>query len=289
MKKLKKHFLLENDIKKSFFCFVHIEKTAGTTLHNVFHRCIPGYVVPMPNKDLSSPWVPAYIRLLKRFRVFPLNGLGGHRIAAFAGYESEAESPIFYFTILREPIARYISHLNWLNYGVGRNISIDEFIDDPKFNNRQTIRIAGSEDIVAAKKLMEEKFMLVGILEKFDECMVLLNKMWGNDQLDLRYERTKVHKRQPGTVRYEDLSQEVKTKIVTNNALDIELYKFLNEELYPRYLAPYKGDLAADVDRFRESNKGYRQPKSDKLKRFISTWILKKVIQPAIARASKKI
>lgn len=206
-------------------------------------------------------------------------------MGAFLNYESVVKSGICYFTLMRDPIERYMSHLNWQKFVMRKNWTPESFFSDPSAYNYQALRIAGTRDIDKAKKIMKEKFTLIGMIEKYDEAMVLLKGVIGDSSLDFRYEKANIKSYVEKAYRFDQLSPNLQEKAIANNKIDIELYRFLQEELYPIYLNRFQGNLDTEVNKFRESNKHYRHPKWALVKRKISNVILSKWIQPRISNA----
>jgi hypothetical protein len=274
--------------KSPFLCFIHIEKSGGITLHNVFHRCFPGYISPHPDIKFGDPCTNVHLgQLIKKYPL-QVTGIGGHRMGAFLNYESVVKSGICYFTLMRNPIERYMSHLNWQKFVMRKNWTPESFFSDPSAYNYQALRIAGTRDIDKAKKIMKEKFSLIGMIEKYDEAMVLLKGVIGDSSLDFRYEKANIKSYVEKAYRFDQLSPNLQEKAIANNKIDIELYRFLQEELYPIYLNRFQGNLDTEVNEFRESNKHYRHPKWALVKRKISNVILSKWIQPRISNALAK-
>src|SRR5215467_8612457 len=98
------------EIKKSsasntLICFIHIEKAAGTSFHQILKDHIPGYLVLKPHPRHGAEFSPQQLSLL--LRCFPkIKGLGGHRIRPYLDYEPSTKKKIEYITILRSPIDR---------------------------------------------------------------------------------------------------------------------------------------------------------------------------------------
>lgn len=86
--------------------------------------------------------------------------MGGHRIRLYEDYENVD----LFITVLRNPIDRYYSHLS---HQLERGIinSIEEFSNDPFYNNFMCKRISGRESAVDAIKILEDKKVLVNLLE----------------------------------------------------------------------------------------------------------------------------
>lgn len=243
-----------------FPCYIHIEKCAGTTLHHSLKYRLPGYVVLRPwfywSNEEGNHLTANELKWLKIF--FPiLSGIGGHTARTYLGYESVINKPISYFTFLREPIARYMSHYNHQVNKMGINWCIEEFVADARFNNFITRRVAGTDDLELAKQRLANDYDFVGLFESFDESLVTLKHFCFSDSVDLHYERkneslgeTKLH--------YSDLPEKVKCAIQVNNKLDIELYDFVVKEIYPKQIAVFPEELSEKLNDFELENKAYK-------------------------------
>src|SRR4051812_4528507 len=108
-----------------FLVFIHIEKCGGITLHNLLHANFKGYISPHPGfqEHLSKE----ELKWLKRLYPGKVTGIGGHRAGAFQHYEDVIKQPLFYFTFLRDPIKRYLSHLNWQKMIMSKDWTFDSF------------------------------------------------------------------------------------------------------------------------------------------------------------------
>lgn len=266
-----------------FICFVHIEKAGGITLHNVLHQALPGYLTPHPHPRFGEFFSPDDLRFLKRFFPLPVQGLGGHRMASFMGYESVLSQPVFYFTFLRDPIKRYMSHINWQISMMGMNWTMESFLDDPEKENYHAYRIAGVRD--REKALAEiRKFHFVGLLEHYDESLVILRQRMGIPNLDFRYQKANTMTSTSRVYQFSEQSPAIQERIRQANAIDLELYALAKEELYPRYRAEYVGDLERDVAAFQASKANFQHSTMHQLKRKGSTYLLRKIVQPTMRR-----
>ncbi|MBE0650876.1 MAG: hypothetical protein IH595_08535 [Bacteroidales bacterium] len=96
--------------------------------------------------------------------------------------------------------------------------------------------IAGSEDLEKAKFILAEKYAFVGLTEKFQESLSALN-YYLPYALDTNYVKKK----------NVAVNNEIKNSILINpkyvemlkqaNNLDIELYKYVKNELYPKLIS----------------------------------------------------
>lgn len=244
------------------FCFIHIEKAAGSTLHNLLKYNMPNYVSLYPwyywSNDPKAVVSSKELKILNFF--FPFNpSFGGHTLRAYLGYEEALKKKISYFTFFREPISRYLSYYYYQNDKLGFDRTIDEYLNESKFNNFMTVRIAGDSDIEKAKQIISEKIKFIGLTEEFNKSLLLLNQIIFDNKLDMRYEKRNVSSKQV-VVNYADLNEKHQEKVYENNQKDIELYSFA-KELFLEQINKYEGDLFHDDKMFNESLKNFNYKK----------------------------
>ena len=229
------------------------------SLHHALRYAMPGYEVLKPwwywsNED-SSYMSCDELGLFRRIHPF-VSGVGGHTTRPYAGYEKVVTKPIFYFTFLREPIQRYLSHLNHQTNKMNIEWTVESFLAESRFNNLMTRRIAGSEDIDLARRILRDKFGMVGLFESFDESLVILSRLLFGTPTALRYEHMNDSEGEL-KIKLEDLPRKVQAIIINNNMLDTELYTYAKDKLLPQYVNAYSGNLPTDVEAFRLDNSSY--------------------------------
>jgi len=265
-----------------FICFVHIEKAGGITLHNILYTLLNCYLTPNPNFGEQFTKQD----LIKLFKVWPIKitGIGGHRLGAFLGYEGALNKEVFYLTFLREPIRRYMSHLNWQKNVMSIDWTAESFANDIYFNNFQCYRISGKRTFLDAKKIISQKYGFVGLLERYDQSLIILEKILGLRQFSLQY--SKANQKEYGfrSIKYDELTPDIQTKIVHNNQEDIKLYRYVLDELYPRYEHSYGATLPSDLNKFLILNKTFRLPIHIVLKRKFTNFLLSRIVQPYLIK-----
>lgn len=219
--------------------FVHIPKTAGTTLGTLLRR---HYDPAFRRINTSGAHEPAELRrrVAETLDRPGLEAVQGH-ITAGVLHLLPADAVLV--TILREPVERTLSQYHHLITRTGRwqhdwlappspQLTIAECLGARGYiaDNLQTRMLCGTlspiEPLPAdafdrAKSLLRDRFDYVGTTERFDEFLVLLNLDLGWSTL--AYESARVA---PGRPRREDMSAEDLARIEAANALDLELYEF---------------------------------------------------------------
>ena len=149
-----------------------------------------------------------------------------------------------YVTLLRDPVNRIISLYYYARRAEGHrhhevireeDVSLHDYvtsgINEVEIRNGMTRQIAGLTDelpdrhaLKQAKQHLRDYFGVVGLVERFDESLLLMKRQYGWGQV--AYRRRRVGKGRP---RKEDISEETLHEIRERNRLDWELYRFAKE------------------------------------------------------------
>ena len=135
---------------------------------------------------------------------------------------------------MRNPIERYLSHYQYWIQALGKNISFPEFLELEEMVDFQTKKIAGKADVIGAKKVIDQKIFLTGILDDFDSFLVVLKNKLAPEPFDIAYKRKNVA--QTNTIKdriYNDFHL-YKDQIEKNNRLDMELYDYVKNSVFKR-------------------------------------------------------
>jgi hypothetical protein len=222
--------------------FLHIPKTAGTSVHNVLHR-------HFSRKEQLEINVFATGKNLSGFsneKLKELRLVRGH--FAFGEHEAFGAVEFEYTSMLREPVDRCVSHY-YYNLAEqdkkkkpgGRRINVPlkdlcETGDYLFVDNLQVRLLSGNARIPigsVTREMMEEAwknlsahFPVIGIQEQFDAYILMLC-----DRYELRipyYRKQRVNK---GRKAVAELDEETRRAVVNKNLLDIELYERVKKKV----------------------------------------------------------
>ncbi len=221
------------DRSRPYF-FVHVMKTAGTTLNrHVAANFSRDEIYPGAADETGTDyWVLGKLRRAIDEDDGSIGIWTGHFPAFVVDLVPDAVS----ITVLREPVARIISLLRDYQRGDMKEMSIEQIYDDPEVfertvHNHQTKVFSTTEaDGVAAwadpidvgeKRLAAAKsrlssFDVVGVQEQFGDVLGCLEHRWGWTIEDL--DPARVGDAAP------DVSDAFRRRIATDNELDLELY-----------------------------------------------------------------
>lgn len=238
--------------------FIHIPKTAGSTLRPIMDRHYPRPSIC--KLDFLPRDLDAFLRLPEQTRS-QIRVLQGH--FPF-GLHEQLSVPADYLTILRDPVERIISMYYWilgnqehvLNQLV-QSMSLKDFADSgfDIATNHQTSLISGltankdDRALAVARKHLQDEITAFGLNERFDESLLLFRKRFGWKQVF--YSRRNVTKRRP---RSSEVAASVLEVIQKHNSLDLELYQFARQAFDEtiRALGPSFQD---EVRRFQRINR----------------------------------
>jgi hypothetical protein len=206
--------------------FLHVPKTAGSTFQFILENSF-GISACHTNHIKAEVFEQGDFEFARRF-FFRLKSIAGHNLVD--PLSLRVGSP-FYITFLREPIARVISQYRDSVHMEGNRLSFEECVRTlPRFQDCHVRLMAGGRDLDRAK-LFLEKCHVVGLTEHFDLSLEILRRLCP-ERLNLNYATRRVTPRHATRInldaepRLMDIAREY-------NELDLELYRFATEEVFP--------------------------------------------------------
>lgn len=236
---------------RTIFAFVHIEKAAGTTLNHILRKnFFPNYIDVRPLK-YSSIGVFQRADLKTYLKINPrLKCVSGHSIKPGSLFLDGVD--IKFFTVLRDPVQRYLSQFRYLSKIQSIKNDFEFFLANKHFNNYQTKKIAGDENLEKAKLILSENMMEVGVVEEFNSFLLRLKRSLYPLKFDPKYTKKNITGRDE--LKYKLLAK-YEEEILSRNEMDIELYRYVFDQLIVARNKEYGQKLLAkDLDAFRRDN-----------------------------------
>lgn len=255
--------------------FLHIPKAGGTTLHDILMDQYPEI------RHLSSNGFKT-LDEIRGFSDEEKEGIGVIRGHMNFGVHELLSKPCVYFTMLRDPVERILSHYYYVardprhplyDEYVSKKMGLKDFIVSITENdNGQTRAFAGVADYLALFRRAEvpfgncgrdvletakenlESFAVVGMTERFDETLILLKRILGWRQPPL-YIKRNVTENRPLK---EDISADVLDLIKKHNELDIELYRYATE-LLENQIKEQDASFQIELEYFKQLNDLYQK------------------------------
>lgn len=212
--------------------FLHIPKAAGTTLHRIIDRQYdPERIHTLDGQDTHGA-IEAFKKLPPAVRE-QIACLKGHMPFGLHAYLPQ---PCTYITLLRDPVERIASHYYYVlrrpnhylhDQVASRGLSLRDYalsaLSDELINGqtRLVAGIDGDDDtmLAAARRNLETWFAVVGVVERFDESLLLMKRRLGWRQP--YYERANVTEGRPTT---HHIPSDAVQAIREVNRLDMQLY-----------------------------------------------------------------
>ncbi len=248
--------------------FVHIPKAGGTTLHSILDR---QYARETDIRcDMQIPGVLGRMEALTPQQRARALCIRGHMPF---GTHIYLDQPVRYITMLRDPVKRIISKyrnilrnpqraldLNFPSENVGDLKNFTDMQIQRHAMNFQTRLLAGYVHLSSpfppfyplpddaydkAIANIEEHFAVVGVMERFDESLVLIKRElnWGN----LNYARQNVGYKGPSPAKIPSADED---RLRELNSLDDRIYQWALKKL-DRQVAAQGPDFQVEVERTR--------------------------------------
>lgn len=206
---------------------LHIPKTGGTSFNVILENSF-GIRNCHTNQTNRSTFTQADLEFVRK--CYPgVRSIVGHNLVDPG--QLQVPNP-FFMTILREPIARVISHYQYSIQNGHNPKSFEETLRaSENLQDLQVKLIAGGRDLDKAKRFLEQ-CAFVGLTEKFDLSLRVLERL-APCKLRLNYEQRVVAR---GNEVKDSIKSDPRLLEVARayNQLDIELYKFAVNEIFPR-------------------------------------------------------
>ncbi|MBD3674546.1 MAG: sulfotransferase family 2 domain-containing protein [Planctomycetaceae bacterium] len=226
------------------FAFVHIQKTAGQTFRVVLRKNFGvRHCDTLVNSNIRArDWY--WIKLCYPY----LESLAGHGVKLTPEFESHFPHARC-FTMLREPISRSLSAYQ---YSLERSPNRWEFPEwMNQHGNRMCWFLCGEENAEQAIEVLETKIGFVGMVERFNESLLLWRHWTGLPHLDLTY--SSVNQANTNHIKQQVRESATNMEIAhERNAEDQKLYQYFTDVIYPRQVAAYGDSLCHDCDQLRQ-------------------------------------
>lgn len=255
--------------KNDPFFFLHIPKTAGTTLNSILdHNFAPESILNVYTDQEKERLRETTYEELAQFQL-----IRGH--VFIANFEDILDGPVpmRVFTFLRDPIDRVISEFYFLKawpkshlyrFLNENDISLAEYVesDHPRLavrgqnimvNSLSGVGIDSMEDrLEMAWHHLKTRFACFGILEQFDASLMLLKKELGLTNIFYERQNVRTHKV------HRPVSPQTVQMIQDHNQADIQLYERACVE-FDRRLHEQKEGLASELRMFTKINERFQR------------------------------
>lgn len=246
--------------------FLHIPKTAGSTLDQVIYRQYRFHQVYTTGQ--ASQQGVAAIQKMSEAERGKLRLIKGHMTFGIHHYIS---GPWAYFTFFRDPLERTISYFYYICRAPEhplytliheQKMDLRQYLEerlDPILYNCHTRLLSGVWDEIPAGACTEEhleiakenlnQMKVVGLTEQFDASLLLLGQAFGWKQL--YYTQQNVTARRPAR---RNLPPETMAAVQAANELDSKLYDHA-KTLFTQQISRQGPDFMEKVNRFRFNNR----------------------------------
>ncbi|MBA3690610.1 MAG: sulfotransferase family 2 domain-containing protein [Actinobacteria bacterium] len=256
--------------------FLHIGKTAGSTLRKVLHRNVPrDQILLVQTPQRRDTYRPRRESTIDAFASMPETTRSRARLVeghVIFGIHRFVPGPSTYITVLRDPVALAVSQYRYVVRTPGHRLhdivmseamGLEDYVRSGislEMDNSQTRAISGDVSapfggcsqamLDAATQHIDEHFSVVGLTERFDESLVLMGRTFGWKRLAYLPVKVAPKSREP-------ISEEVRGLLEEQNRFDLALYRYAGRR-FEREVQNLPA-FEADLRRFRRRNAAYRR------------------------------
>lgn len=184
--------------------FVHVPKTAGTSMSSELNALRPPYANIGVDYDRDDiPHDLALRQTVGRFAAGPIaesRSASGHVPAELLGEITAARADTRFFTLLRDPVRRVVSDYTYQTTPEHppfeafrrRFPTIEDYVLTPSEQNKMFLFAAGEQrarDFEAAYRAIEQRFSFIGLVELYDMSFNILSRLMGTPALPTEHRR----------------------------------------------------------------------------------------------------
>lgn len=228
---------------KNFFCFIHLRKTAGTTFAYLLRRNFRTGYLHIAHNLFEGKLDPIYIRETLD-RETHLRAVHSHRLTGDLPY-GQSDYRVIGITFVRDPVDRLKSHYYYSRNLIERNDAhkcdtLEDFVSmiksDPAVHERwiNTQSKALELTLDEATKKIKEGQLHVFPTKRYDESLVVLNKLYPSDFSDVSYARKNVNKRRPNR-KHQELIEQIREMTQEDQKLYDLSQSHLNEMISSKF------------------------------------------------------
>lgn len=262
--------------------FCHIIKCSGTTLTSIFRRnngINQISALPRPGKCIYGSE-----EMMRDVKIFPnIKSISGHGLRPYINYGLN-DDRLIWFTWFRNPLTRLISDYQHSVEKGGRNVSFEKWLQEPDHRNLQVMFLTGSEDdLEGAMDVVSRKMKFVGLVETFNESLILLKSRLSLTDYNIDYPKI-ANASLKGKVAvdlYSDLDK-YSDLIDKNISVDMQLYNWFVDEVYPGYVKDFGKKNLED-----ELKKVFIRadiPNVEKMREFSNNFLRRAIYKPILRR-----
>lgn len=245
--------------------FLHFGKTAGSTLGTIIDRQYPNDRLYVMQKNIDNDHFINQPES-KRAQVLCVRGI------TYYGIHEHIPRPTTYFTLLRHPVDRVISQYFYNQrrhvrdgLELKREIELEKLLHKQDIHTRMQISmIIGGKDmqtaidtplppnaVELAKQRLRDHFSVVGLVERFDESLLLMKYAFGWQNIYFGTRNVA-----PDRSQRDRVSPDVIKLIEQKAAPEIELYEYVRDQ-FDATMRQQPPELLAELKKFQERNQLY--------------------------------
>jgi hypothetical protein len=239
---LDEYFLVSKATPEELWIFIHIPKTAGTSLGaQLAKNRTPSHNIWIDYSDNSANYhanmLQAVNKFLKADAIKPIRFATGHLEMSHVEIIRSARSNVKLITIMRNPVDRVISDYRYQltdahpqhKAFAARFKSVIDYVEYEGSRNRMFKRLTPRRPISNQELIdyLEAQFTFVGIQEMYTKSLAILSRLVGFP-LDAQHHERKTVDIETNKI---EVTEDLKDRIANANKRDMVLYRHFRRKL----------------------------------------------------------
>lgn len=226
-------------MKNKYIYYVHIDKTAGTTFHEILrNNFLFHYITSDKDKNLTAHELFQMKKFIPSFKSF-----GGHNVVFYEDYD-KLDGDFYGVTFLRDPVKRSISE--YFHYKrTDKDLTFDDFLKMNNWPNRMCKKISGTGSFEKCKHILDNKNVCVLITEYFDYSLLYLKEYVETNNIKnnfcINYAKENVASNDAKEEK-EKIIQKYYQDILNLNQEDMKLYEYYKAEFEAKVIGGYTNE-----------------------------------------------
>ena len=229
--------MIDSKISQRLLVFSHVPKTAGLTMTYLLRRHFGSAHLDAMYRRGTTAYRPRDFAIDRT--LYPkVRSIAGHSLKPFVDF-GDMEHRMWWYTIVREPISRFISHYQHEVEKGGKSLDFITWMKVFRRSNWQVRMLANEENLEAAKQIVLRKLRFIGLQEQFNASLLMLRERAGITTLNVRYHE--MRNTSSGEVRQliENDFKRYRNDVIRHNELDLQLYEWIVKDVWPRQVEDY--------------------------------------------------
>jgi hypothetical protein len=247
-------------MNKKIIAFSQVTRCGGVTINALLQSYFGLKHFDLVGEFLNNQMTYAEKDLLFDLKIHPFSHSFAGHFSSHLNIDNISKinnKSVMFYTMLRNPIDRVFSKYRFQVNRYNLPNDFNAWFKKYHIPNGMINHFVGSDNLELAKEILTHKYTAVGILEKFDESLLIFKKKLSLEGMNLNYKikNDTIKLKSDEQKKIEDKYREM---VISSNINDLKLYEYVLNTIWKEQVKDYNSDkLKSDLIK-EFSSKNYR-------------------------------